>query len=187
MDHEDRKTWFRRLYQRYHRPIVAYFVRNGFPLEEARQLAHDAFLRVYQGMESYEGHGDFGYLKTTARRIALNAVRALHTEKRRVEIVSFEDLPVPESPPVASSHGMGEPQPSREQSLIEEEETARRRQWLREAITGLPDGLRQCVLLQVQGVSYRDIADSLGISEDAVKARLYEARKKLRAAAQRGP
>ena len=187
MDNKDRATWFRKLYQRYYRPIVAYFVRSGFPLEEARQLAQDAFLRVYQGMDSYEGRGDFAFLKTTATRVALNAVRAQHADKRRVEIVSVEDLPVPESPPIASSPGMSEPQPSAEESLIEQEEVELRRQWLQEAIAGLPEGLRQCVLLRVRGVSYREIARLLGISEDAVKSRLHEALKKLREAAQRGP
>jgi len=186
VDDQDRATWFRKLYQRYYRPIVAYFVRSGFSLDEARELAHDAFLRVYQGMESYQGHGDFSYLKTTATRVALNALRARHADKRSVEVVSLEDLPVPESPPVAASQGMGEPQPNREASLLEEEEAELRRQWLQQAIAGLSEGLRQCVLLQLQGVSYRDIATLLGISEDAVKSRLHEARKKLHEAAERG-
>jgi RNA polymerase sigma factor (sigma-70 family) len=48
---------------------------------------------------------------------------------------------------------------------------------VRGAVAALPDGQRHAVLLfYLQGLSHRDVADELGISVGAVKARLHQAR-----------
>ena len=54
---------------------------------------------------------------------------------------------------------------------------------VRDAVTALPSGQRDAVLLfYLQGLSHREVAAELGTSAGAVKARLHQAR-----AAQRGP
>lgn len=49
------------------------------------------------------------------------------------------------------------------------------------ALDALPAGYRAAIALRLEGESYADIAASLGITEDAVKARLKRAREVLRA------
>ena len=48
------------------------------------------------------------------------------------------------------------------------------------AIEKLPDLDRRVMLLQREGMSYREIADELGVTEAAVKNRLYRARRKVK-------
>ncbi len=48
------------------------------------------------------------------------------------------------------------------------------------AIDMLPDLDRRAILLQQKGMSYREIAQELGVTEAAVKHRLHRARRKVR-------
>src|SRR5687767_15955016 len=57
------------LYRRYYRPVVAFFARKGFPLEESRDLAQDTFLRVFNKWESFRGESS---VETWLFQIAAN-------------------------------------------------------------------------------------------------------------------
>lgn len=64
------------------------------------------------------------------------------------------------------------------QWLLDEE----RRERVREALEELPGRDAEILLLKyTQGFSYRQLADSIGISRTAVEARLHRARQRLRA------
>jgi DNA-directed RNA polymerase specialized sigma24 family protein len=52
---------------------------------------------------------------------------------------------------------------------------------LRDAITGLPTGSRECIQLWLNEFTYDEIAKFLKITVDAVKSRLRDAKKILRA------
>jgi RNA polymerase sigma-70 factor, ECF subfamily len=174
------ETWFRDLYRRYYGAIVAYFVSSGFSRDDARDFAHETFYRVYRSMESYKGQGDFSFLKKTAVRIGLNAIRDKRTQKRNAPVVSLDELPyLPDS--AAASVLSSEPQKTPEEELSERQEEELRRKKLRAAMAELPDGERECLLLRLQGLKYGAIAGALGISVDAVKSRLHEARNALKA------
>jgi RNA polymerase sigma-70 factor (ECF subfamily) len=67
--------------------------------------------------------------------------------------------------------------PNPEQALSTEEEGRR----LMAAVRRLPLAYRQVVTLALEGVSYAEIADVLGISDSNVGARLTRARHMLRA------
>jgi len=168
------------LFQRYSRNVVGFFVRLGFPLEEARDLTQEVFVRVYKGMESYRGEAEWSYLETIARRVALNAIREGKTQKRSRLEVSMDTLPyLPDS--VALDPWTGQSAPTQEDELIEREESRRRTQRLKQAIEGLPPKTRMCFQLRRRGLSYREIETILGITMDAVKGRLNDARNLLRA------
>jgi RNA polymerase sigma factor (sigma-70 family) len=55
-----------------------------------------------------------------------------------------------------------------------------RSRWLFEAIRALPIGLRQPLMLQLEGFDYDEIAELLGISADNVGVRLHRARARLK-------
>ena len=58
---------------------------------------------------------------------------------------------------------------------------ARTRTRLRRALAGLPPGYRMIVFLRdIEGLSTREVAQVVGISEDNVKTRLHRARLQLR-------
>lgn len=162
---------FRALYQKYYWRIVRFLMR-AFRLsqEDAEELAQDVFVRVFRTIEDYRGDAEWAFLEVTARNLGLNRVRGLNTQKRKGEKVEIDDPNVafepvaPEGPDYAERQG----------------DVVRLRQ-LHDAIRELPDGQRQCLQLYIDDFSYDEIARALRISTDAVKSRLRDAKKLLRA------
>jgi RNA polymerase sigma-70 factor (ECF subfamily) len=70
---------------------------------------------------------------------------------------------------------------------VSELEQTERRDWVREAVAGLPEQLRSAVLLiYFQGLKYREAAEELSIPVGTVKSRLHTAIIKLNDAWTRG-
>ena len=177
MSRQGEDARFQELYQKYYRSVVAFFVRRGFSREEARDLAQDTFVRVYRGMGTYRGDGDWSFVQTTARRIAINEIRSRTTQSRSAKLTPLDE---PLAQTVTKDPWTGAPPHSTETELVEQEEDARRRERLKQAIANLPDRLRGCLLLRLQGLSYHEITVTLRLSMDTVKTRLNEARNRLR-------
>jgi RNA polymerase sigma factor (sigma-70 family) len=103
--------------------------------------------------------------RTFIFRIAHNRAIAYITRKR---------LPIDE---IDEGLDVEDGRPNPEQTLSAEQQGQR----LLEAIQRLPVNHRQVVTLMLEGLSYSEIADVLGISETNVGARLTRARQMLRA------
>lgn len=168
---EDRDERFRTLYQKHYRRMVKYYVR-AFRLSEpdAEELAQEAFLRFYEAMDEYRGDAEWGFFQTIATRLALNRIRSHGTRKRNAPTVDIDDPNVREEPvaPV-------------EPDYAERQEMAERKRLLHREIAGLSRAQRQCIQPWLEGLSYEEIASGLRISLDAVKSRLRDAKKILRA------
>lgn len=164
------------LFLRYYRAVVAYFLRHGCSLEEARDLAQDVFVRVYRGWTDYRGESEWNFLMKTAHHIWLNELRWWGAKKRG------EEIPLPSSltESMARNPLTGEVPSTREEELIEQEGREGRSRWLRGAIQKLPENLQRCLRHWLGGLKLREIAVVEGITLDAVKARLNAARHLLR-------
>ena len=140
--------------------------------EDARDVAQEAFLRAWQALPSFRRQSAF---YTWLFRIAMNVAsdrarqrmargRAFGTE--RVEEEQWErELIDPEEPPDARA------------ARVE----ARRR--IMRALDALPEHHRAIIMLSdLEGLSYREIAEVLRIPMGTVISRLHNARKRLRAA-----
>src|ERR1044072_6716703 len=66
----------------YYGRIVTLFTALGFSLEDARDLTQDGFVRVCKSVDEYRGDRACRYLQNTTRRLAINACRDRHTQKR---------------------------------------------------------------------------------------------------------
>lgn len=175
----DRDDRLRALYDRYFRSVFFYLVRFGLPRERAREIAQEVFQRVSQHMDFQDGAA-WSILQTTAHRLALNEIRTWKTKMRSGVEVSLDELPyLPDS--VAKDLWTGQVPASQEEALVEQEEAARRKKWLYDAIADLPDGIRHCLLLWLGGLKYHEIQKTLNVTMDTVKSRLHEARIRLRA------
>jgi len=161
---------FRYLYEKYYRSVVGFLVRFGFMRDEARDLAQDVFVRLYEHMKNYRGEAEWRFLEVTARNLALNRVRERGALKRRGTTVPLEA--------VAETAG---PAPAPDVELAARQEAERLHDKLRKAIAQLPDGTRSCLLLWLRECSYTEIQGILGITMDAVKSRLHDARLRLKA------
>lgn len=158
---------FEVLYRKFYWRIVRYYTR-AFRLseEDAKELAQDAFTRIYEAMDEYRGDAQWAFVETTARNAALNKIRAGKTLKRGVKPIELDD------PVVGALNEPWTPAPQID---------ALRRKELREAIAQLPQAQRLCLRLRFQGFAYDEIARALRISLDAVKSRIRDAKRTLRA------
>lgn len=173
--HEKR---FRRLFERLYRPVTHFFTHRGFSPEDCRDLTQETFFRVYRGMKTFRGEAGLKtWVFTIATNIYRNEIRDRHAEKRSADEVSLEEAleqgrPVFGASPVEPVDELQDP--------LDRVLTDERARLLREAVVDLPPRMRQCVLLWLdQGLRYREIAVLLQVTEDTVKAQLFQARRRL--------
>lgn len=159
----DREERFKSMYQKYYRRIIRFYVRSFHLSEEdAEELAQDAFVRFYEALAKYRGDAEWGYLKTIAHHIAYNRIRNSLTKKRQAPTVEIDDPNFRDGPATPAT-----------------QETLLLRKQLREHIAALPAGQRQCIYLRLDGFEYKEIADALRITMDAVKSRIRDAKRLL--------
>jgi len=162
------RTAFDDLFQR-HR-AVAYRVAYRLLGREADALdaVQDAFVKLLTNLDKFRGNSSF---KTWLLRIVSNAALDVGRHRKRdarVPQASRDDPPDrfgPDDLPPADA------------------ELARAdvRMKIDAALARLPDTQRQTFVLHVEGgLSYREVADSLGISIGTVMSRLFYARQKLK-------
>lgn len=162
-------TTFDTMYRKYYLRVLRYFMR-AFHLsqEDAEELTQDTFMRFFRALHEYRGEAEWAFLETTARNVGLNRVRANNTQRRNGITVDLEDREV-----FAAL--------STEPNYVERDELARQRKLLYDAIDQLPKAQRQCLLLSLEGFRYTEVARTLRVTPDAVKSRLRDAKRTLRA------
>ena len=129
--------------------------------ELAHDLTQDAFIRAFRQLDAFRGDSAFGtWLHRIAVTVALNAMRKVRRVRDR------------ERPLDDSSELHAAPERRAEPDL---------RDRLYAAIDALPDSLRHAfVFYHVEGYTHNEIGGMLGIAEGTSKARVFEARAKLR-------
>ena len=132
--------------------------------EEALELAQQAFIEAWQALPNWRPNAQF---HTWLYRIASNAAIDVLRRRKVVRFVPLDD-----------DHDAPADQPGPEAQL-------QARQSLRAldaALARLPPQQREIVLLrEVEGLSYAELAATLGIDEGTVKSRLARARAALAA------
>jgi len=141
--------------------------------EEARDLSQDVFLQVFRTLDRFRGQSS---LRTWIYRIAVNLARNRQRWWRRrhkADQVSIDDH-VRQHGELAEPTGAAAP----DRVLVQKE--ASERVW--QALDALPfDQRTAMVLREIDGLSYEEIAFSLGVAIGTVKSRLTRAREALRA------
>lgn len=142
--------------------------------EEARDAAQEVFLKAF---ENAAGFRPRGRVYTWLYRIAVN--HCLNRLRRRqvVRFLSFGAVsPAGEGDEEAPAFDPADGAPGPERRL----EARRRFQRTRELIDELPPGQRAVlVLAKFEGLSYRRIAEVIGITESAVESRLFRALRRI--------
>lgn len=126
----------------------------------ADDIAQDAFIRAWEKLESYRPVAPF---RNWVYRIATNAaLDALRRQKDQVDLDAVT-LSAPGNNP--------------EQCLVHQQ----RDETIRQAVLSLPLASRSVLILrEYEGLSYQEIADTLGIPLGTVMSRLNYARTTLR-------
>jgi RNA polymerase sigma-70 factor (ECF subfamily) len=144
--------------------------------EQAEDLAQEVFLRVFRARERYEPGAKFStWLFTIANNVASNALRS---RSRRREVGVPEGGNGADSAPLqldqlakAASSFM----PTRQLDKAEQADM------VRQAVAALNERQRMALLLaKFEGMSYQDIAETMGLSVQAIKSLLSRARVNLK-------
>lgn len=152
----EQSQWFAREVQPHERTLRSW-LRGKFPsLPDVDDIVQESYMRLLRARESGKVGYAKAYLFTTARNFALDLFR-------RREVVSIEPVADLATWPVAEDRPDVADAVSRQQEL----------DLLAEAVRGLPDRCRQVMTLRLlYGLSHREIAAELRISEHTVKAQL---------------
>ena len=139
--------------------------------EEALDLSQEVFLRVFRTIHRFRGHST---LRTWIYRIAVNQARNRHRfwrRRHRNDQISL-DAHIAAHGEFPSTLGL------RPDRVFEQKALGDR---LQQALDRLPFDQRTAIVLrEIDGLSYDDIAFSLGVAIGTVKSRLTRARQALR-------
>lgn len=155
---------FADLVNRHQDLVVNYLARLTNCRSRAEEVAQETFVRFYQQLHRYR---DQGMLTAYLLRIATNLVRSEERRKRRWRLLH---------PVLRSSHTTTVERGPQSVALANEAQREVTR-----AIAALDLRYRApLVLREIEGLSYRKIADALAINEGTVKSRLHRARELLK-------
>jgi RNA polymerase sigma-70 factor (ECF subfamily) len=133
---------------------------------EAEDLSQEILLKIFKSLDKFNREADFStWLGSVARNYCIDHYRACKREREVLveDLVAF-DLAV-------ASTG------SNPQRVLEDRD---RRSFLRRGLEQLPDKLREAVVLRdLQGLTYQEMADQLGLPEGTVKSRINRGREEL--------
>lgn len=165
---------FRALVEKYQRRVYSLafgFVRDP---DEARDIAQEAFLKVFRHLDTFHGNANF---YTWLYRITVNLCIDLRRKSGRTSKSEFDERIAHEdagSPADCLSPKRLGFDPMRELH------NARLREKLQAGLATLSEMHRSVLVLrEVEGLSYREIADVLECPEGTVMSRLFHARKQM--------
>ena len=158
------------LFDRCAPPLLRYVAAFGLRSEEAEDIVQEVFLSLFHHLQrGRPRHHLKGWLFRVAHNLALRQRRTL---QRRHAQRSWDETAV-------ALHA--DPSPNPESRLAEHE----RHERLASVFHALPERDRQCLSLRAEGLRYREIAGTLGISLGSVAKSLTRAISRLVHADQR--
>jgi len=162
---------FDALVLRYERPIYNVAYRILFSRQDAEDASVEAFVRLHAALGSFRSDAPFlPWLLKITTNVALNMLRSRRPAPLRLDQSTEmeEDSVTPDLP---------DPGPSPEEQVMGRIALAD----LEREIDNLPEAYRvPFILMYLEGLECKDIAEALGLSVGAVKTRLCRAREMLR-------
>jgi RNA polymerase sigma-70 factor (ECF subfamily) len=175
---------FRKLVERHQRRAFAIAVGLVRDENDAKELVQEAFLRVYRSLGSFQGGSSFfTWLYRIVTNLAIDLMRKPGRKEAELSERNLEDESG-DLPLVARIDG-ADPL-----DVIRRREIAAR---IQAALDALPPYHRGVILMrEVEGMSYEEMAQAMGVSKGTIMSRLFHARQKLQKAladcyAEQGP
>ena len=160
-----------RLLELYEKRIYSLLYRLVGNREDAADLTQETFLKAFQALEQFRREAaEYTWLARIAVNSAKNRFRA-KDRRRRGEVDGLDSSESEEYVEVAD-------EPSTPQAVLLARELG---ETIESAIGGLPDELRVAIVLRdIEGYSYKEIADVTGASIENVKTRIFRGRSRIR-------
>jgi RNA polymerase sigma-70 factor (ECF subfamily) len=132
---------------------------------EAEDAAQESFIRAYTRLDTYDSARKFSsWMLSIASHYCIDVLR-----RRRMALVSIDELP----PMLDASM----PRSADPEQVVARAQVADQVQGL---LATLPEHYRTPVVLRYwYDMSYREIAETMGVTESTIKTRLHRARAKL--------
>jgi RNA polymerase sigma-70 factor (ECF subfamily) len=140
--------------------------------EDASEIVQEAFLRVYRGLEGFNGAASFfTWLYRIVKNLSIDLMRRPAWQRELADELAGEQvdaLLLSRLAGVDPEHSLGR----RELAAV-----------VGRAIDALPSYHRAVILMrEVEGMSYEEMAQAAGVSKGTIMSRLFHARKKLQRA-----
>ena len=165
---------FHELFSKYHKAIFNYCLRMIGSRERAEELTQDAFLQIYRARERYEPRARFvTYLFRVATNLCLNETRQLSIREGTFS------LDAPRGGEYGDLHReLPDLKAETAETVVARGEIAGQ---VQATLAKLPGRQTSALMLsRVNGLSYDEVSDTLGISVNAVKSLVFRATRALR-------
>ena len=161
------ETAFEEIYERFGEMVYNLAWRLSGEPEEAADLTQEAFLKIHRHLSGFRGRSA---LRTWIYRVAINCCRSRYRRQRvwrsRFVLDNFDGL---------------EGLPDRRRSPEERAIARRTSELVEEALEALPGIFREAVYLRdIEGLTYEEIAQVLGLRLGTVRSRIARGRDRLR-------
>lgn len=165
---------FRTLFDRYHKRAYALAFGVLRHQDDALDVVQDAFIKAHKYLDKFEGNSSF---YTWLYRIVMNLAIDHIRKHRRIKPVELDEQHLE-----AAGDGPGDDllpkvlggNPSR--ALLDKEIRAR----IDEALGELSENHRAVLVMrELEGMSYEEMAQSMGCSKGTIMSRLFHARKNM--------
>jgi RNA polymerase sigma-70 factor, ECF subfamily len=163
---------FRTLFERYHRRAYALAFGVLRHQDDALDVVQDAFIKAHKYLDKFEGNSSF---YTWLYRIVMNLAIDHLRKHRRVRPVELDEQKLDEG---SADEGLlpkllgGNPG----RALMDKEI----RQRIDQALGELSDNHRAVLIMrELEGLSYEEMAQTMGCSKGTIMSRLFHARKNM--------
>ncbi len=164
---------FRELVIRHQRRVYAVALGIVRDRDLAWDVAQESFVRVHQHLSEFRDDAAFpAWLRRITARVAIDVLRR-ERPGRRQELADVPEPALREAAPGVLATALGtDPQ----ETVLRRELSGR----LGEALDQLPDLHRTILVLrEMDGLSYEELSERLGIPKGTVMSRLFHARRKM--------
>jgi len=168
---------FRQLVERHQRRAFAIALSLVRDENDARELVQDAFLRVFKGLESFQGGSSFfTWLYRIITNLSIDHIRKpghknSELDEARLEVEEDQEALFPFLSRVDGADPL---------DVVRRREIGAR---LQRALDALPSYHRGVIVMrEIEGLSYEEMAQAMNVSKGTIMSRLFHARQKLQRA-----
>ncbi len=163
---------FRELVDRHQRKAFAIALSLVRDEQDAREIVQEAFVRVFRGLDGFNGSSSFfTWLYRIVKNLAIDLLR--RPSRRDHELVEGDADDGFE--PLFGEHVAPDPVHALGRRQLAER--------IGQALDALPPYHRGVIVMrEIEGMSYEEMAEAMGVSKGTIMSRLYHARRKLQRA-----
>ncbi|HEV3038294.1 MAG TPA: sigma-70 family RNA polymerase sigma factor [Candidatus Angelobacter sp.] len=168
---------FRCLFEKYHHAVSSFFFRKGLSSEDRRDLTQDVFVAVHQGIKNLRSEDAFvPWLFSIANHVALRFWERERSRPKLQPVAADRDAEAGDHNDTAIDR-LAASDPDPENQVLELEKSRS----VQKVLEDLPSQMKNCLKGRIyEGLSNKEIAERLRISESTVAVHVHRGIEALR-------